>query len=204
MLGEFIAEIVKGILTGVTGRAFVGKIERDAARPALTTSAGDIVLVHSRMNGWVAFACLALFAIVAWLTTHSPADDMTEQFSIWAIMAISLGGGVYLGWEWLRFRCLLTDQGIDHRSAWMGRRFIALDDVASLTYSGFALGFILTMRDGSHRCVSNSVVGIRQFTKYCRRRLPREVWETARDGFAAVEGNERFWRRRKSSDRPRK
>jgi hypothetical protein len=181
--GEFL-------LTKVLTAVVLGAMARAALRRAPTTTEGNPVLAHGRVIGGAVFVFVVVVPVViGYLCYLQPPRDPVGMRNVIAILAIFLGIGLPLGWEWLLFRCVLTDCGFDYRSAWSGPRFIPLEDVVSLSYGAINSWFILTTRDGRRHRVSTYVVGIRQFTAYCRRRLPREVWQTAFDGFAVVEKN---------------
>jgi len=176
------------LLTKVLTAVVFGAMARAALRRAPKTLDGELVLAHGRVIGGTVFLfAVVVPAVVGYLCYLQPPRDEIGVRNVIAILAIFLGIGLPLGWDWLRFRCVLTESGFDYRSAWTGSRFIPLEEVASLTYGSINAWFILTTRDGRRHRVSAYVVGIRQFTSYCRRRLPREVWQTAFDGFAVVE-----------------
>jgi hypothetical protein len=176
------------LLTKVLTAVVLGAMARAALRHAPTTVDGDPVLAHGRVIGGTAFLfAVVMPSVVGYLCYVQPPRDETGVRNVIAILAKFLGIGLPHGWDWLRFRCVLTDGGFDYRSGWTGSRYIALEDVVSLTYGKACSWFILTTRDGRKHRVSAYVVGIRQFTSYCRRRLPRETWQGAFNGFAAVE-----------------
>src|SRR5688572_16664917 len=96
------------LFTKVLTAVVFGAMARAALRRAPTTIDGDPVLAHGRVIGGTVFVCvLVVPSIIAYLCHREPPRDETGVRNVIAILAIFLGLGLPLGWDWLRFRCVL-------------------------------------------------------------------------------------------------
>src|SRR5687767_12879394 len=76
--------------------------------------------------GWVCAVAFPLFALSAALA-HPPKDEEV----IYVVLFLAFGPvvGVPLLWPSLRYRLMVSDDGLDCRSPWIGHRFVPWSEV---------------------------------------------------------------------------
>jgi hypothetical protein len=94
-----------------------------------------------------------------------------------------------LVWDCLRFRLLVSPEGLDCRSPWRGRHFVTWDDVEQLSYNVRDQSFTIYSLAGYRFRVPTwgmALAGIDLFLEQCEQHLPLETLWPARDGYTAL------------------
>jgi hypothetical protein len=89
-------------------------------------------------------------------------------------------------WEALRFALVVSPEGLDCRSPWRGRRFLAWDEVAEVSFSAMNSWFVVRGADGWKFRVSVLVPGLNAFLEQCEKHLPPEALAKAEPGYLRV------------------
>ncbi len=86
----------------------------------------------------------------------------------------SLGASGLL--EVLLVRVVADEDGLSSFTPWRGRRFMAWNDVADVTFSPLTDLFTIRARDRSVIRVNRQLAGIRELYEELQRRLPASAW----------------------------
>jgi hypothetical protein len=131
------------------------------------------------------FSFLAAFGIPAGITALVIAfpPKRSEVGYVVGVYALFAGMSLPLYWETSRFYILISPEGIERRSAWMGLRFIAWDEVDRVTYSKMNGWFVLHAENGDKIRVSMLVSGVDDLLRLAEMRLPASVLKPARVGY---------------------
>jgi hypothetical protein len=128
-------------------------------RPAIERSAGKVIL---RYAWWVrCFFLASAFVIPLGITLlgiskepKNPAD-LRAFIGLYALFAVL---SVPSWWMTTRFSLTITAAGLECRSPWRGRRFVAWDEVVALTPSQAIQWHILQTSSGYRFCIPNQGV----------------------------------------------
>ena len=153
------------------------------ARPVVDDRTGARVYQYGaemKAIGWVGavgFPLVVLFAAVL----HPPNDEEV----IYALLCIAFGPvlGVYLLWESLRYRLMVSDDGLDCRSPWRGHRFVPWSEVDRLSYSKALKWFVVHATDGWRFRIPILVNGVPTLLSEFQRYVPVSALHDARLGF---------------------
>jgi hypothetical protein len=83
----------------------------------------------------------------------------------------------------LRFRLTASPEGLDCQSPWRKGRFIAWDNVQSVSYSRINSWFIIRATDGWKFRIHFFVAGLQHFLDMCEEYLPIEALRGAKAGY---------------------
>jgi hypothetical protein len=78
---------------------------------------------------------------------------------------------------------LISSEGIERRSAWTGFRFIAWDDLASVSYSQINAWFVFQGENGDKIRVSALISGLNDLLRLVELRVPASLLKPARTGY---------------------
>lgn len=131
------------------------------------------------------FAFLAAFGIPAGITALVIAfpPKREEIGYVIGVYALFAGLSLPLYWETSRYYVLISPEGIERRSAWLGFRFIAWDDLTSVTYSQINAWFVFQAENGEKIRISALISGLNDLLRLVEMRVHPSVLKPARTGY---------------------
>ncbi len=175
------------IKLGVAASLALLVVAATRGRPKLISTDGSLLFRYSLpfrvIGSLLAFGMpLAISAVGSFMPPANRED-------VWAMLAIYAGFaaiGLPLWWEGSRFALVVSPEGLDCRSPWRGRRFMAWGDVASLSFSPSNRWFIIRDRGGRTFRVHVFVAGVPEFLARSEERLPLAALAGAKAGYLQV------------------
>jgi hypothetical protein len=180
-MGPFFIPIVGGAVIGMLALLmWAARI----GRPRVDPETGALLFRHSAIfRGFSLFAAFGIpLGITVLVIFHPPKKegDVGAIISIYALFAVL---SAPLLWESMRFALTVSAEGLDCRSPWRGRRFIAWDEVQDISFSKINSWFIIRAADGWKFRVSTFVPGLTHFLEACEDHLRAVALEQARPGY---------------------
>jgi hypothetical protein len=132
---------------------------------------------------------LSLFAsiLIGFAALWSGAGDRTprlEDLSI--LLAVCLACGSLSVWDAFRSGLVVGEEGIERHSSWLGRDFMAWNEVDRLTFDRARVEFVIRAADGRRFHVAATLAGVGLLLDRCERRLPSSAMMGAEPGYAAI------------------
>src|SRR5262245_60613747 len=96
--------------------------------------------------GWVVTIGFPLLVLFTGVLPHPP----KEEEVVYVVLLLAFGPvcGVPLLWQSLRYRLMVSDDGLDCRSPWRGHRFVRWSEVDRLSYSKAFKSLVVHATDG--------------------------------------------------------
>jgi hypothetical protein len=182
-----MALLSAGVFVAVV--CFLGALQWIAkrGRPAAGGRPGELVFRETWLFRWfayiLAFGGPTSILVIAWF--HPPKGDM-EVGGFVCILVGFTALSVPLLWMAVRFRLVLSEDGLDCTPVWRPRRFLAWEEVKEVTYSARMSTFVVRAWDGWTFSISILMPGVFTFLDQCELRLPAAALQGARDGYARL------------------
>jgi hypothetical protein len=168
---------------------FIGVLQSMAkrGRPAAGARPGELVFREGWLFRWfayvLAFGAPASILVIAWF--HPPKGVMEVGAFVFMLVGLTALTGPLL-WTVVRFRLVLSGDGLDCTPPWRARRFLAWEEVKEVVYSATMSNFVVRAWDGWTFSVSVVMPGVFTFLDQCELRLPAAALQGARDGYARL------------------
>jgi hypothetical protein len=168
---------------------FLGLLQWTAkrGRPAAGARPGEFVFREGWLYRWfayvLAFGGPTSILVIAWF--HPPKSDMELGAFVCMLVFLTALSAPHL-WMVVRFRLVLSKDGLDCSPPWRARRFLAWEGVKEVTYRGAYSNFVIRAWDGWTFSFSILTPGVLQFLEQCELRLPTAALQGARDGYARL------------------
>jgi hypothetical protein len=181
---------MSGAFAGVIGVAVIGFLgllmwAAQRGRPATDPRTGALLFRHSGLfRGFSLFMAFGIPLGITVLVLFKPPEKQSDVYAIAGIYGLFFLLSFPLLWESMGFALGVTDEGLDCKSPWRGRRFVYWDEVVEVSFSGG--NFVIRAADGYKFRVSTFVPGLTAFLQRCERHLPPQALRGARDGYARV------------------
>ena len=157
------------------------------ARPVIDDRTGARVYQYGaemKTIGWSAVFGFPLFILLTGVLPHPPKDE--EVTIVVLMLAFGPVLGVPLLWESLRYRLMVSNDGLDCRSPWRGHRFVPWSEVDRLSYSKALGWFVVHATDGWRFRIPILVNGVPILLSEFQRYMPDSALQDARPGFQAL------------------
>lgn len=153
-------------------------------KPHFDKDSGTLVFRHGRLFRGFAF-CFAFVVPVGFKLLFVFEDGEPLLANNGAEVGI-FACGFLLYWEAIRFRLVLSREGMECRSPWRGTRTIGWADLRELVYDEMHSWFVLKTVDGWSFRIYIFVPGINEFLEACESRLPPTAFKAAENGYKKV------------------
>ncbi len=156
-------------------------------RPTVVEEDGTLRFRYSWLfRGFAFFSGIVLPLGVIVLIFFVPIKNLNDLLGAAVLFGLFFGLGIPLWREASRFALVVSEEGLDCQSPWRSRKFIAWNEVESISFSTMNLWFIIKAKDGRKFRVHVFVSGVSVFLEKCEWHLPTSALVGAKLGYAQV------------------